>query len=275
MFNIAKYKSWLEVNKNTPFATKLLVLDNCVLSSILNGSEAWGDLSHVKTKLETIELNLLKAALGVKKGTPTNLVYHELNRGSILTTLMDRQESLARKVDNLNEDDALVKCVWNRCLHLNICQYYNSLSNVNYENDKLQRVQLLRESTKSMDERYRNLVGLEETHCIYDSYVIDSCRTVLTRWRLSNFELAVERQRYQRPKIDRDKRLCQTCLVMEDEHHVFFTCPLYTEIRKTHPNIFNETATVKKILNPTTRDTLYETANVLFQIEKIHKKYTR
>ena len=44
MFNIAKYKSWLEVNKNTPVAIKLLILDNCVLKAILYGFEAWGDL---------------------------------------------------------------------------------------------------------------------------------------------------------------------------------------------------------------------------------------
>ena len=69
--------------------------------------------------------------------------------------------------------------------------------------------------------------------------------------------------------------MCQTCLIVEDEEHVFFVCPLYNEIRTNHPNIFKEPNSVKKILNPTTRDTLYETANILFAIEKIHAKYNR
>ena len=275
MFNVSKFKSWLEVNKNTPFAIKLLVLDSSVLPAILNGFEAWGDLSFIRKKLETIELDLLKSTLGVKKGTPTNLVYHELNRGSIVTKLMDRQKAFVGKVDNLSEDEALVKCVWNRCQHLNICQYYNSLSDDNYESNKLQRVELLNQSTKTMDERYRSIIGLSETNCIYDSYVVDSCRTVLTRWRLSNFELAIETGRYRRPKIEREQRLCQTCLAMEDEYHVFFVCPLYNQIRANHPNLFNEPYSVKKILNPTTRETLYETAYVLFEIEKTHAEFTR
>ena len=138
-----------------------------------------------------------------------------------------------------------------------------------------QRTQVLHVSTKSMDVRYRNLIGLHETHCIYDSYVTDSCRTVITRWRLSNFEFAIETGRYRRPKVDRDKRLCKTCLEVEDEEHVLFVCPLYNQVRLSHPRIFNPPNSVKTILNPTTRDVLYETANVLRQIEKIHAKYTR
>ena len=39
MFNVAKYKSWLDVNENTPFTVKLVALDNCVLSAVLYGCE--------------------------------------------------------------------------------------------------------------------------------------------------------------------------------------------------------------------------------------------
>ena len=124
-----------------------------------------------------------------------------------------------------------------------------------------------------MDERYRTLIGLHQQNCIYDSYVVDSCRIVITRWRLSNFELAVETGRYRRPIIERERRVCKTCLVMEDESHVFFRCPLYNEIRAMHPNVFGEASTVTTILNPTSRELLYETAHALFEIEKTHTKY--
>ena len=231
------------------------------------------DLSWIQKKLETIELDLLKSTLGVKKGTPTNLVYHELNRGGIVSKLMDWQKDFVGKIDNLSEDDALVKCLWNRCQHLEICTYYNALRNDNYATNKSERTQLLRDSTKSMDERYRTMIGLSEANCIYDSYVVDSCRTVITRWRLSNFELAVETGRYHRPQIVREQRLCKTCLIMEDEIHVFFQCPLYNDIRTTHPNIFRDQNSVTKILNPTSRDQLYELAHALFEIEKVHTKY--
>ena len=62
---------------------------------------------------------------------------------------------------------------------------------------------------------------------------------------------------------------------MEDEAHVFFVCPLYGQIRANHVTILNEQASVKTILNPPSKDILYETANVLFEIEKIHAKFNR
>ena len=273
MFNVAKYKAWLDVNENTPFSTKLLVLDGCVLKAILYGCEAWGDLSAFSKKLETIELDLLKSALGVKTGTPTDTIYHELNRGSIVSKIMDQQYNFIRRLDQVTEEEALVVCFWNKSQHLKISQYYNSLDNNNYARNKWEREQLLSASTKTMDVRYRELIGLDRANYLYDSYANDSCRTIITRWRMSNFNLAVETGRYERPMIDRDQRLCRTCLVREDEEHVFHSCRLYNDIRKDHPNIFKEPSAVSSILNPTTKDLLYETANVLFEIEKTHKKY--
>ena len=270
-FNIAKYKAWLDVNENTPFGIKLLVLDSCVLKAILYGSETWGDLSAFDSKLEIIELDLLKSALGVKKGTPTNLVYHELNRGSITTRIMDLQYSFIQKLKQINDDEALVKCFWNKSQHLDIAHYYNTLDNNNYKTNISERTQLLRVSERSLDIRYRDIIGLDNKNCLYDSYCCDTYRTIITRWRLSNYELAIETGRYARPKLDRPQRVCRTCLVLEDEEHVFFTCPLYNDIRRDSPSIFNKSIT--DILNPKTTDLLYETANVLFRIEKIHKKF--
>ena len=84
---------------NTPFPIKLLVLGNCVLAAILHACKAWGDLSDLAPKLESIELDLLKSALGVKKGTPTDTIYQELNRGSIVSKIMDRQYAFVQKLD--------------------------------------------------------------------------------------------------------------------------------------------------------------------------------
>ena len=208
MFNVAKYKAWLDVNENTPFPIKLLVLDNCVLAAILHGCKTWGDLSDLAPKLESIELDLLKSALGVKKGTPTDTIYQELSRGSIVSKIMDRQYAFVHKLDQISEEEALVICLWNRSQHLSIAQYYNSLDNSNYVRNKAARSLLLIESNKTKDIRYVELIGVERASCLYDSYINDSCRTVITRWRLSNFDLAIETGRYVRPKVERDQRIC-------------------------------------------------------------------
>ena len=273
LFNIAKYKSWLEVNENTPFSTKLLVLDNCCLTSILYGFEAWGDLSFITKKLETVELDLLKSLLGVKQGTSNNLVYHEIKRGSVITMIKDRQEKFIKKIKSLHEEEALVKCVWNLCQHLNICQYYNNLTSSNYIQDIANRINIISTSEKSMDIRYCELIGLNETNCIYDSDVVDSCRRVITRWRLSNFKLAIETGRYERPIIEREQRLCKTCLVVEDENHALFECRLYNQVRSKYSHIFDTPQNVKSFLNPKTKDKLYDIANILFEMEKIREKF--
>ena len=234
-----------------------------------------GEIHQTAPILESIELDLLKSALGVKKGTATDTLYQELNRGSIVSKIMDRQYAFVHKLDQISEEEALVVCFWHKSQHLGIAQYYNSLDNSNYVRNKADRVQSLLASTKTKDIRYRELVGIEKTNCLYDSYVSDSCRTVITRWRLSNFDLAIETGRYERPMIERDQRICRTCLVREDEEHVFFSCPLYANIRTEHPKIFNESSSVTDILNPLTIDVLYETAAALFDIEKTHRKFNQ
>ena len=151
MFHVAKYKAWLDINESTPFSIKLLVLDNCVLSAILHGCKAWGDLSALAPKLESIELDLLKSALGVKKGTPTDTIYQELNRGSIVSKIMDRQYAFVHKLDQISEEEALVVCFWNKSQHLSIAQYYNSLDNSNYVRNKADQVSSLTVSEKTKD----------------------------------------------------------------------------------------------------------------------------
>ena len=110
-----------------------------MLSAILHGCNAWGDLSTLASKLESIELYLLKSALGVKEGTPIDTVYHELNRGSIVSKILDRQYAFIHKLENLSEEEALVVCFLNRSQHLSITQYYNSLDNSNYVRNKTER----------------------------------------------------------------------------------------------------------------------------------------
>ena len=121
--------------------------------------------SPISKKLLTLELGLLKAVLEVKKATPNNLVYQELNRGSIVAKIKDKQCKFITKLDHLNENEAIVKSMWIRSQELDssYSRYYNGLSNNNSEQDKLHRKNILINSTKMMDIRYRDLVGLDQS----------------------------------------------------------------------------------------------------------------
>ena len=167
----------------------------------------------------------------------------------------------------------MVKCVWNQNQHLRICEYYNNIPEDNYAKDVSQRTVTLETSSKSLDVRYRELIGLQENHCLYDSFVSDACREVITRWRLSSFDLAIETGRHTRQRIERVDRVCKTCLIMEDEDHVLFACPIYAQIRSNHQQFFAKHNSVKKFLNPTSREVLYETSGILQEIEKTHAEF--
>ena len=105
--------------------------------------------------------------------------------------------------------------------------------------------------------------------CIYDSLLKDDIRSIITRWRLSNHDLMIEIGRYS--GILRNERLCGTCDILEDEHHVIFQCPRYEIPREDYSTLLNKNNSVAKFLNPAITDCC-DTALFLQRIEKIRNK---
>ena len=60
-------------------------------------------------------------------------------------------------------------------------------------------------------------------------------RKILTRFRISNHVLQIEKGRHCKPKIPIDERLCKMCdsAAIEDEKHFLCDCNLYTDLRKS------------------------------------------
>ena len=83
---------------------KLLVLDNCLFSSLLYGVETWGNFERSYDKLRSIEISALKCILKVKKGTSNDLVYHELRRPDIIMRCKDRQYKFFVKLLKTDEN---------------------------------------------------------------------------------------------------------------------------------------------------------------------------
>jgi hypothetical protein len=70
-------------------------------------------------------------------------------------------------------------------------------------------------------------------------------RYALTRLRISAHHLYIERGRYLKPMIPREKRFCsycqtQTMNLIEDEQHFLLTCPQYMEIRQDMFTVINQ-----------------------------------
>ena len=199
---ITKFYAWLDSNKNTPIEIKLLILDNCMFSTILYGIETWGDITCVEDQLNKIEMKALKTILRVKPGTTNDLVLHELRRCRIVAKIKDRQYKFFRKIKNLPEEDAIVSKIVNLCNSGGMVTYYLKLSEKNSENDISNRKRRIKDSVASMCEYYTQF-NFSEKCCIYSSFLDDHHRYIITRWRLSNHDLRIETGRRTRPSTER------------------------------------------------------------------------
>ena len=63
MVNVAKFYAWLNVNDNTPIDIKLMVLDQCLFTSLLYGAESWGDISYLEDKIRKTETKALRSMI--------------------------------------------------------------------------------------------------------------------------------------------------------------------------------------------------------------------
>ena len=78
--------------------------------------------------------------------------------------------------------------------------------------------------------RYHELIVRSFNHIIYDSFIPENLRIIITRWRLSCHNLKIESGRRD-PYIPRQLRLCAHCDTVEDENHALFSCIIYNTIR--------------------------------------------
>ena len=62
-----------------------------MFTSLLYSCEAWGNIDYLRNELLLIERNALKAILGIKKGTPEDIIYVEINKNDIITSIYNRQ----------------------------------------------------------------------------------------------------------------------------------------------------------------------------------------
>ena len=127
MHNVHKFYGWLEVNRNTPIEVKLLVLDSGVFSALTYGIETWGDISVIKNKLLSIEIKALKAILNIKSGTSNDIVYFELNRGTIYDKILDRQLKFFDKFKKLIPDVSSSVSIYNSTRLTGFITYYENL----------------------------------------------------------------------------------------------------------------------------------------------------
>ena len=271
MGNIHKFYTWLEINRTTPIKVKLLVLFNCALPAILYGAETWWNINKFEEKLALIERKAIKRCLGVKSGTPNDVVYSELNRPDLVSVIKDRQHKFFEKISELPEDEAIVKRICILCNNTNPIRYYQTLKNDHRTSSINDRITKMKNSDETLTKRYIEITNLEYSSVIYDSYMDEELRIILTRWRLSCTNLMIETGRYS--GLLRNERVCSFCPnCIEDESHVLFVCQAYARLRIQFSDLITTNNTVPLLLNPRDPKTAVNTGRYLQLIERERKK---
>ena len=250
---------FLATNYDAPFHVKKRVLEAAFLSSILYGCESW-----LKVSLKPVEVMYMKAVralLGVRATTPTNLCLLEGGFKPLESMVKTRQKKFFEKTTTARSemtDDPLMHAInITKELHKPIWSYIESLLNGdNFVDDKINEI---KESVRNANESATKLhtyIALNpdlEVHALYTnkSYSVpDYLRISFTRYRLSSHMLRVEIGRWSR--TPRNDRLCPCKTGIQDEFHIF-TCPLVND----HTNSFAKSCTTPaELFQDTTPDDL-------------------
>ena len=171
---------------------------------------------------------------------------------------------------NFGEDDAVITNILRMCRQSSILDYYSNLNGNNCTDFLTNIDEKIRLDDSSMIVYYRNIIHLEKS-CIYNSFLNDYYRKIITRWRLSSHKLKVETERYSRNYVPRQSRVCLLCNILEDENHVVFVCPIYQLIRAKFQRLLSANTDIKSILNPN-NIFVVETAQLLYDIEAMQKE---
>ena len=242
--------------------------------SLLYSCEAWGNLKDLNTSLHLIERKALKACLGVKQGTPDDILYVETNKPDIIASIYLRQYNFYQKFIKLDYTNATAKSIWQKYMMIDdkldkpFLDHYEKLE-VQVLNDNIEKKKNnISNSSKAMHVRYRELFNLSYNDILYNSMVDDIHRTIITRWRLSCHSLFIETGRYKIPPIPRSERTCTVCSVVEDESHALFDCRAHASIRDNYRELLNEYPSTAEILNPKKEIDIIRISKYIREIEK-------
>ena len=273
-FNIKKFYDWLDINHETPVSVKITVLYNCMFAALTYSCEAWFAIDEISEELLKTERSLLRRILCVRDSTPNDLIYAELGIPDIVSKIKKRQFNYFQKIISLSHQEASVRLIIDMCNRLPCYQYYLNINPRINEYNISTRHERITSSTRTYDIRYSSIVGFSYCNSLYDNCLIESRRSIITRWRLSNHKLRIETGRYTRPnKTERKDRLCTICLQIEDEEHAIYHCSLYDNTRATYNEIFSRYTILRDFLNPKNVNDAYMIGSFLLELEAIHENF--
>ena len=234
-----KFSNFCKINRNAPLHVKLDVLEKCVSSSLLYGSETWGNNTQ---DIEFIYRSGIKTALGVRQNVNNEIIYIECNKFPLECEIRKRQLKFWIKINDyivLHPDSSL-----NKIIHigveanLNFLKYYKTLSST-YSNPESCQISLQEKYKISWKNKIISAFENDNNSKLGTYYrinpdlksfipksqtILEIERILITRYRTGSHSLSIELGRYS--NIPRLERLCCCGNDIQTIWHIFSECPL-------------------------------------------------
>ena len=236
---------------NLPTKLALKVFQSQIMPILLYGAEVWGPymdfdfLSWEKGKIERVQTQFIKRVLGCNIQTSNIMARGEVGMRPLLLNVI---KSVVAYTENIkNRPTSTVYAAYDYESHNdvnpNFCTFIEkfdlNLQNVVNKNmlkkicqdtyDRRWWEEIINSPKATSYAKFKNNVKWES----YLNQVENSKhKKSLSRFRLSNHPLLIERGRHMRPRLERCDRKCFRCSSdVEDECHFVIKCPLYIKER--------------------------------------------
>ena len=235
-------------NINIPIRIWTKIFDHVILPIALYGSEVWGPLSRLehgswdKHPIEALHTEFCRRILNVQRKTPNNACRAELGRFPLLLNIQKRAITFWTHLNSSPKDTLPFKTLKTQELNPEnspLSQLMMKLTNhtpISTDSKQHNRVKLIMNQSKDQYlEHWKNETKTqsrlncylalnreyklaEYLHSVRDT----KQRRILTKYRLSDHQLAIETGRYRQTWLPREERVCAHCSTGEVETEMHF-----------------------------------------------------
>ena len=237
-----------------PTRLALKLFQSLLLPILLYGCEVWGPYidndceSWEKSKIEQIHVQYLKRILGCNINTSNIMARGEVGVRPLILEIINRTINYTKSIKERNTSTVFSAFNYELCNTYtpNFTMFVSKVLPNQYDIESLSRIKIRKKINEFYDRYWtlklsespkaitytsiKNTVFLEKYLCTIENL---KHKIALSRFRLSNHDLLIEKGRHMRPRLERSDRKCFLCKdKIENEIHFLTECPLYNNERK-------------------------------------------